>query len=126
MDFKTRKLVSPPDLNPANSLFGGQLLKWIDEEAAIYSMCKLGDNNVVTKYMSEIDFINPAFNSDIVEIGCEVVSVGRTSLTIRCEVRIKDSEVVIIKIDEIVMVHVDANGRAKPHNKTLSDLKKEV
>jgi acyl-CoA hydrolase len=38
MRFQTRKLVSPPDLNPARALFGGQLLRWIDEEVAIYAM----------------------------------------------------------------------------------------
>lgn len=122
MIFKTRKLVSPPDLNPANTLFGGQLLKWIDEEAAIFAMCQLGDNNIVTKYMSEIDFISPAYNNDIIEIGCETVKVGRTSITINCEVRIKDTKNTVIKIEEIVLVHVDSNGRPRAHGKTLEML----
>jgi acyl-CoA hydrolase len=33
MNFKTRKLIKYEDLNSRGSLFGGQLLKWIDEEA---------------------------------------------------------------------------------------------
>jgi acyl-CoA thioesterase YciA len=123
MIFKTRKLVSPPDLNPANTLFGGQLLKWIDEEAAIYAMCQLDDNHIVTKYMSEIDFISPAFNNDIIEIGCETVKVGRSSITIKCEVRVKDTKTTIIKIDEIVLVHVDPNGRPRALGKTIETLK---
>lgn len=122
MVFKTRKLVSPPDLNPAETLFGGQLLKWIDEETAIYAMCQLGSNFIVTKYMSEINFRNPAFQGDIIEIGAEVIGVGNTSVTLRCEVRVKDTKVVIITIDKIVLVHVDQNGRPKPHNKTIEDL----
>jgi len=122
MQFKTRKLVGPPDLNPANTLFGGQLLKWIDEESAIFAMCKIDDNHVVTKYMSEIDFINPAFSGDIIEIGCEVISVGKTSLTITCVVRVKGTKTIIISIDEIVFVHVDQNGRPKPHGKTMETL----
>lgn len=116
MQFKTRKLVGPPDLNPANTLFGGQLLKWIDEESAIFAMCKIDDNHVVTKYMSVIDFVNPAFSGDIIEIGCQVTDLGRTSLTMKCEVRIKDTETVIVKIDKIVFINVDSNGRPKPHN----------
>jgi acyl-CoA hydrolase len=119
MQFKTRKLVSPPDLNPGNTLFGGQLLRWIDEEVAIYAMVKLGTNHVVTKYISEINFINPAYQGDIIEIGAEVVSLGRTSITLRCEVRIKDTDTIIISIDKFVMVHVDMNGRPKPHHKTM-------
>lgn len=123
MTFKTRKLVAPPDLNPAETLFGGQLLKWIDEETAIYAMCQLGDNFVVTKYMSEINFRNPAFQGDIIEIGAEVIDVGNTSITLKCEVRVKDTKVIIVTIEKIVLVHVDQNGRPKPHNKTLEQLK---
>ncbi|GAB5465330.1 MAG: hotdog domain-containing protein [Candidatus Kapaibacteriales bacterium] len=126
MLYKTRKLVKPPDLNPSNTLFGGQLLKWIDEEAAVFAMCKFGNNHVVTKYMSEIDFINPAYSGDIVEIGCEVISVGRTSLTLRSEVRIKDTETVIIRIEKIVLVHVDNSGRPKAHGMTLETLRTET
>ncbi len=34
MNYHTRKWVKPEDLNPNQSLFGGKLLQWIDEEAA--------------------------------------------------------------------------------------------
>lgn len=34
MKYYSRRLVKPEHLNPANTLFGGQLLSWIDEEAA--------------------------------------------------------------------------------------------
>ena len=42
MKYRTRKLVKPSDLNPRRTLFGGQVLKWIDEEAAIFAICQLG------------------------------------------------------------------------------------
>ena len=48
MQFRTRKLIKPEDLNAGGSLFGGQLLRWIDEEAAIYAMCQLDNNKVIT------------------------------------------------------------------------------
>ena len=35
MNFHTRKWVKPEDLNPNGTLFGGSLLRWIDEEAAM-------------------------------------------------------------------------------------------
>lgn len=115
MNFRTRKLVKPPDLSPAGTLTAGQLLSWIDEEAAIFTMCQVGDNHVVTKFMSAIDFVNPAYSGDIVEIGCEVISIGTTSITMKCEVRIKDTNTVIVKIEKIVFINVDSNGRKKPH-----------
>ena len=42
MNFHTRKWVKPEDLNPNQSLFGGKLLQWIDEESALYAViCRL-------------------------------------------------------------------------------------
>jgi hypothetical protein len=37
MRFHTRKWIKPEDLNPNGTLFGGQLLAWIDEELATAS-----------------------------------------------------------------------------------------
>ena len=56
MNFHTRKWVKPEDLNPNGTLFGGSLLRWLDEEAAIYAIVQLGNQRVVTKYISEINF----------------------------------------------------------------------
>ena len=118
MRFFTRKLVKPEDLNASRSLFGGTLLGWIDEEAAIYVMCQLGKQSIVTKFMSEIDFVSTAREGDIIEIGMETVEFGRSSITIRCLVRNKFTKETIIRIDKIVFVHIDENGRPKPHGIT--------
>ncbi|WP_306429562.1 hotdog domain-containing protein [Sphingobacterium sp. E70] len=48
------------DLNPNGTLFGGTLLRWIDEEAVIYAIVQLGNPKVVTKFISEINFVNSA------------------------------------------------------------------
>ena len=117
MKFRTRKLIKPGDLNARGTLFGGQMLKWIDEEAAIFAICQIGDKNLVTKIMSEIDFIASAKTGDVIEIGCDIVSIGTTSITLTCEVRNKDTKQVIIKIDKIVFVLVDEDGKPKPHGK---------
>ena len=118
MIYHTRKLVKPEDLNARGSLFGGTLLSWIDEEAAIYVMCQLETKNVVTKYMSETNFIRPAHNGDIVEIGLETIAYGKTSITVKCVARIKGSEEIIITIDNIVFVHLDENLKPCPHGKS--------
>lgn len=117
MNYRTRKLIKPGDLNARGTLFGGQVLKWIDEEAAIFAICQIGERNIVTKAMSEINFVASAKTGDIVEIGCEMVSVGTTSITIACEVRNKDTKQTIIKIDRIVFVLLDEEGRPKAHGK---------
>lgn len=118
MRFHTRKWVKPEDLNANETLFGGRVLAWIDEEAALYSIIQLENKRVVTKYMSEINFMNTALKGDIIEIGIDVIKFGRTSLTLSCEVRNKMTRETIVTVDNIIMVNLDAEGRPHPHGKT--------
>jgi acyl-CoA hydrolase len=118
MKYRTRKLIKPSDLNPRGTLFGGQLLKWIDEEAAIFAICQLSSSNIVTKVMSEIDFVNTAKVGDVIEFGMDFVKFGTTSVTICCDVRNKNTKESIIKIDKIVFVLLGEDGRPKAHGKT--------
>ncbi|MCC5933478.1 hotdog domain-containing protein [Cyclonatronum sp.] len=118
MRFYSRKLIKPEDLNPNHTLFGGSLLRWIDEEAAIFAICQLQSDKLVTKFISEINFINSAKAGDIIEMGMEILSFGTTSVTFKCEVRNKFNKNKIITIDKIVFVHVDENGRPKAHGIT--------
>lgn len=122
MKFYSRKLIKPGDLNARNTLFGGALLRWIDEEAGIYAMTKLDSNQVVTKYISEINFISSAKQGDVIEIGLGFQEIGRTSISFSCEVRNIFSKQSIIKIEKIVFVHVDKDGNSVPHGKTLSNI----
>lgn len=115
MEFRNRRLVKHEDLNPRGTLYGGRILEWVDEEAAIYSFCQLDTEMTVTKFMSEINFLSPAKLGDVVELGMEMVAIGTTSITFRCEVRNKRTKESIIKIDKIVFVCVDENGRPTKH-----------
>lgn len=118
MRFHTRKWVKPQDLNPNHTLFGGQLLAWIDEELALYSIVQLENPRIVTKHMSEINFISSAKQGDIIEIGIDVVKFGNSSLTLKCEVRNIMTRETIITIDSITMVSLGADGKPKAHGKT--------
>lgn len=118
MNFHTRKWVKPEDLNPNGSLFGGRLLQWIDEEAALYAIVQLENPKVVTKYMSEINFVSSAKKGDIIEIGISVSKFGSSSLTLNCEVRNKMTRATILLIDSIIMVNLDEDGKPAPHGKT--------
>ncbi|WP_293930664.1 acyl-CoA thioesterase [Sphingobacterium sp. UBA6645] len=118
MNFYTRKWVKPEDLNPNGSLFGGTLLRWIDEEAVIYAIVQLGNPHVVTKFISEINFVSSAKQGDIIELGIEAINFGNTSLTMRCEVRNKISRKTILSIDKLVFVNLDPKGNPVPHGRT--------
>ena len=118
MRFHTRKWVKPEDLNPNATLFGGQLLAWIDEEAALYTIIQLENSRIVTKYISEINFMSSAKQGDIVEIGIEVLNFGRTSITLKCEVRNKMTRETILTVDKLIMVNLGEDGKPVPHGKT--------
>lgn len=105
----------PYDLNAADSLFGGRLLSWIDEEAAIYCACQMKVDRVVTKFISEIDFLSAAKLGDVLEIGLQVVAAGRSSLTLECMVRNKKPARPVISISQLVFVAVDETGRPVRH-----------
>lgn len=86
--FRSRRWVRPEDLNAHGTLFGGSLLRWIDEEAAIYA---------------------------ILQLGIRATSFGRTSLTMRAEVRNMVTRARILAIEKIVFVSVDADGTPIAH-----------
>jgi acyl-CoA hydrolase len=118
MRFHTRKWIKPEDLNANGTLFGGRLLAWITEEAALYSIIQLENKKIVLKYMSEINFMHLATQGDIVEIGIQVVRFGSTSLTLKCEARNKMTRETIATVDQLILVNLDDEGKPKPHGKT--------
>ncbi|MFZ1805607.1 MAG: hotdog domain-containing protein [Cyclobacteriaceae bacterium] len=118
MNFHTRKWVKPEDLNPNQTLFGGRLLQWIDEEAALYAIIQLDNTHIVTKFISEINFISAPKQGDIIEIGILATEFGRSSITLRCKVRNKMTRDPILSIEKLIFVNLDENGKPKPHGKT--------
>ncbi|MEO8515737.1 MAG: hotdog domain-containing protein [Flavobacterium sp.] len=118
MRFHTRKWVKPEDLNANHTLFGGRLLAWIDEEVVLYCIVQLENPKVVTKHISEINFVSSAKQGDIIEIGIEVVKFGHTSMIVRCEVRNIMTRETILKVDSITMVNLNAEGKPTAHGKT--------
>ena len=117
----------PSDLNYGLSLFGGRVLQWIDEEAAIFAICQLETNFLVTKHIGEITFEAPAMQGDVVEFGLETKKVGKTSITVTCLVRNKVTKKTICLADDIVFVKVDPETRLpSAHGKTLEQLKQQT
>ena len=108
----------PEDLNANGTLFGGSLLRWIDEEAAIYAILQMGNHRVVTKLISEINFEASALQGDLVEMGLTATRFGRTSLTMRAVVRNMITRERILTIEKIVFVNLDEHGKPAPHGYT--------
>jgi acyl-CoA hydrolase len=70
------------------------------------------------KLISEINFVSSARQGDIIELGLTATEFGRTSLTLRCEVRNKITRKSILTIDRLVFVNLGEDGLPAPHGKT--------
>ena len=115
----SRKIVMGEDLNGAGRLFGGRLMEWVDENAALFCMTQMGTRQIVTKKISEVIFNEPADLGDVLEFLCRVKEAGRTSLTAQCRVMTKriakgDKRKLIVACD-LVFVALGSDGRPTPH-----------
>lgn len=120
-------MVAARDLNSNGRLFGGRVLAWIDEEAFIFAACQLDSTSVVTRSISAVEFVASARQGDLVEIGTEVVEFGRTSITVRCEVRNRRTQQSITKVERVVFVQIDEQGQPVEHGRTaVTDLQANV
>ncbi|MGW9021579.1 acyl-CoA thioesterase [Leucobacter chromiiresistens] len=113
-----RKWVKPEDLNQHGALFGGRLLQWVDEEAAIVAVAQLGTIDVVTRHMSAIDFSARADRGDLLELEYTIVAYGRTSITLACRVVNAVTGAEILTLERIVFVAVDSAGAPIVHGRT--------
>jgi len=113
--YSSQRMVMYPHLNAAGILFGGQALSWIDEEAIIFAAQLLDTQRLATVKMSEVYFKTPANIGDIVVIGTELITTGQTSITVRCEIKNKTTDKIIVSVDEIVIVALDYNKKPTKH-----------
>lgn len=75
------KLVMPEHLNNYGKLFGGQLLKWVDEVAYIALTLEYPDKNFVTVSLNDAVFKHQIENGQILRFNCTQGRVGNTSVT---------------------------------------------
>lgn len=109
-------LILPPDTNQHKTIFGGRVLAFIDEIAAISSM-KHAQGLVVTASIDSVDFLSSAKVGDVLELEAVVSSTGRSSM----EVYVRVTSMNLITGEEklttesfVTMVAIDENGKPVP------------
>lgn len=75
------ELVLPTHTNSLESVFGGQIVSWIDICAAITAQ-RHCSNPVVTASIDAMNFVAPVYTGWIVNLAASVNYVGKTSLEI--------------------------------------------
>lgn len=109
-------LILPPDTNHHQTIFGGKVLAYIDEIAAITAM-KHAKAGVVTASIDSVDFLSPAKVGDVIELDAIVSSTGRTSMEVYVQVtsmNLLTGEEKLTTESFVTMVAVDESGRPIP------------
>lgn len=85
----TTKVVLPNDTNTLGNLFGGQLMAWMDEIAAVAATrhCR---RVVVTASINNVAFTNPIKLGDIVTLESKVSRAFNSSMEIFIDVSVED------------------------------------
>ena len=117
MAFQNHKLVLPEHLNQYGYLFGGNLLKWIDEAAWIAATLDYPDCAFVTIAMDCVEFRKSVRKGTILELVLQAVGRGTTSVQYDAEVFRCDATPenrVSIFATRMTLVRVDADGVKTP------------
>lgn len=77
-------LIRPTHINHYGRLFGGELLKWIDELAGIVAIRHSGCT-ITTAAIDNLQFKAPAHEGDLIVLRGMVTYVGRSSMEIRVD-----------------------------------------
>ena len=107
------KLILPPDTNHHHTIFGGKVLSYIDEIAAITAM-KHAKSEVVTASIDSVDFVSPAYAGEVLELEALVTSTGRSSMEVYVRVICKNlitSEERLTTESFITMVAINEQGK---------------
>jgi acyl-CoA hydrolase len=115
--MENHKLVLPEDLNQFGYLFGGTLLKWVDEYAWIAASLDYPECNFVTIGMDEVEFRRSVKKGAILKFISEKTRQGNTS--VQYEVTAfqgrKNAEAgEPIFSTHVTFVNVDHEGRKAP------------
>lgn len=109
-------IVLPPDTNNYGTLFGGKLMAYIDDIAAIAAM-RHSRRNCVTASTDSVDFLHPIYEGNSVCLEAFVTYTGRTSMEIFVKVIAEDlltGERNVCAMSFLTMVAIDDNGKPTP------------
>ena len=112
----TRTMTMPADTNPSGDIFGGWVLSQMDIAGAICAGQR-AQTRVVTVALESMSFIRPVKVGDILCVYTDIMTVGRTSVTVHVEAwvrrdRLSDRERVTAGLFKFVAL--DDSGTPTP------------
>ena len=120
-------IMMPRDTNPLGSIFGGVILSYIDQAAAIGARREVIHAGgtppfLVTVAMNRVEFHRPVLVGDVVRFLTRLVRLGRTSITMHVTVEAdRGSETLQVTEAEVVYVGVDLTSPDRRPRPLLPD-----
>jgi acyl-CoA thioesterase YciA len=109
-----RVMPMPSEVNPQGDVFGGWIMAQADVAGAIPAMHR-ARGRVTTVAVNSFLFKQPVSVGDVVSFFAEVVSIGRTSITVRVEVYAErhPAQPITVKVTEAVLTYVAVNQQGE-------------
>jgi acyl-CoA hydrolase len=107
------KLILPEHLNHHGKLFGGNMLKWIDEFAYITATQEFPYNTFLTKALDNVVFRKAVSSGEIIRFDITLAHLGRTSVVYNIKTfgtRVNEQISEVLFETRITFVAVDDNG----------------
>jgi len=105
------KLVLPEHMNHQGSLYGGNLLKWIDEVAYISANIHFPSHRFVTVSLDNVEFKHRIECGEIICFNVDLVNRGTTSVSYLVTVKGTRSKSDLVLFEtKITFVSVDNHG----------------
>lgn len=114
-ELTLQTIAMPKDTNANGDIFGGWMLSQMDLGSAILAQ-RIAKGRVATVAISEMAFLRSVPMGAIVSCYCELMEVGRSSMTINVEVWINletTNETAKVTEGEFVFVAIDDQGKTR-------------
>lgn len=85
----TSRIIMPGDTNPQGNAYGGSIVKYLDEIAAVVAR-RHARTNVVTASIERMDFLAPVYLGDLLIFRCALIYTGRTSMIVGTRIEAED------------------------------------
>ncbi|NTU60572.1 MAG: acyl-CoA thioesterase [Deltaproteobacteria bacterium] len=89
-------LMQPSHANPAGNVHGGQIMKMIDDAAAVVAI-RHARSNCVTASIDRLDFHAPVFVGNLLLLKASMNFVGRTSMEVGVRVEAEDLRTGVVR-----------------------------
>src|SRR6266852_9447622 len=112
-------VMMPRDTNPHGTIFGGVILSYLDQAAAIGARREVvraggAPPFLVTVAMNRVEFQQPVLVGDVVRLLTRLVRFGRTSITVHVSVEAERGQQVLqVTEAEVVYVGIDPTSPAR-------------